>query len=125
MDPHCPKCFWNRIETKIPLSQIKRHPTAYQRLKNHKCFLSEHLWDEQTWDVYQVGFVTGFNPKFYTSERARDVFRERICKAVQAAPTAKVPKFQFVLKVQRIQVNDRMSKTQAFSIEVPPARVRS
>ena len=54
--------------------------------------------------------------KFYTNERARDVFRARICRA---APKAKVPKFRFVLRSQRIKFKDRQSSTQAFSVEVP------
>ena len=106
----------HRIKTKVPFSQIKRHPSALQWLKKHQCYINEHLRDDQTWDVQQIGFVTGFNPKFYTSERARDVFRARICRA---APRAKAPKFQFVLNSQRIQFNDRTSSTQAFSVEVP------
>jgi hypothetical protein len=28
------------------------------------------MWDEQEWDVQQIGFVTGYNPKYYTPKGA-------------------------------------------------------
>jgi Ni,Fe-hydrogenase I small subunit len=53
----------HRITTRVPLSQLKRHPTAYQLLIDKQCYLNEHYWDEQEWDLQQIGFITGFNPK--------------------------------------------------------------
>ena len=110
----------HRILTRIPLGKIKRHPPAYQLLVKNNCFLHEHKWDEQEWDIQQVGFVTGFNPKYYSPERATTLFRNRLCKAM---PRAKVPKFQLVLKTHRITYQDRTSSTQAFAIETPSASV--
>ena len=109
----------HRIQTRVPFSQMKHPPTALQWLQTHQCYLNEHLvWDEQTWDFHhQIGlFVTGFHPMYCTTERARDVFRARNCRA---APRAKVPKFQFFLNAQRIIFNDRQSNTQPFSVKVP------
>ena len=106
----------HRILTRVPLGQLKRHSEAFQLLTEHKCYLKEHMWDEHEWDVQQIGFVTGFNPKFYTPERVITSFRARLCKA---KPKAKVPKFQMVLKTHRITHQERTSTTQAFTIEVP------
>jgi hypothetical protein len=50
----------HRILTRVPLGQIKRHTNAYQLLTDNQCFLTEHL--------QQVGFVTGFNPKYYSNK---------------------------------------------------------
>ena len=60
----------HRILTRIPLGQIKRNPSAFKFLIEHNCFLREHMWDEHEWDVQQIGFVTGFNPKYYSPDRA-------------------------------------------------------
>ena len=105
----------HRILTRVPFSQIKRHPEAFQLFTEHNCFLREHMWDEQEWDVQQIGFVTGYNPKFYTPERVTRSFRARICKA---KPKAKVPKFQMVLTTHKITHQGRTSSTQAFTVEV-------
>jgi hypothetical protein len=110
----------HRILTRIPLSQIKRHPSAYKLLTENNCYLNEHKWDEQEWDVQQFGFVTGFNPKYYSPERATTKFRARLCKAF---PRNKLPKFQLVLKTHRITYNGRSSSTQAFSIEAATASI--
>jgi hypothetical protein len=104
----------------VPFGQIKRLPLAFQLLKEQNCYLGEHHWDEQEWDVQQIGFVTGFNPKYYTPERVMTSFRARLCKAM---PRAKVPKFQVVLKTHRIKYQERNSSTQAFTIEVPTSSV--
>ncbi|KAI2499826.1 hypothetical protein MHU86_14643 [Fragilaria crotonensis] len=73
----------HRILTRIPFGKIKRHPTAYKLLTDNECFLREHKWDEHEWDIQQVGFVTGYNPKYYTAERVTTMFRARLCKAMQ------------------------------------------
>jgi hypothetical protein len=41
----------NRIHIRVPFSRIKRHPPAFQLLKEHDCFLRECMWDEQEWDI--------------------------------------------------------------------------
>ena len=41
----------HRILTRIPFSQNKRHPLAFQHLKDHKCYIKDHMWDEQEWDI--------------------------------------------------------------------------
>jgi hypothetical protein len=84
----------HRIPTRVPLGQIKRHPSVYQLLQDNQCFLNEHLWDEHEWDVQQIGFITGFNPKYYTNDRVTTMFRARLSKAL---PKAKIPKFQMVV----------------------------
>ena len=106
----------HRILTRVPFGQIKRHSEAFQLLTQHNCFLREHLWDEHEWDVQQIGFVTGFNPKYYTPERVTKSVRAYICKAM---PKAKVPKFHAVLKSHKITHQGRTSSTQAFTLEVP------
>ncbi len=106
----------HRILTRVPLGQLKRHTSAYQLLKDNNCYLNEHLWDEQEWDVQQLGFITGFNPKYYSNERATNMFRARLCNAL---PRKKIPKFQVVLKSHRINHKERTSSTQAYTIEVP------
>ena len=119
----CPKTsvtIIHRILTRIPFGQIKRHSSAFQLLKEHNCFLREHLWDEQEWDVQQIGFVTGYNPKYYTPEKTTMSVRARLCKAL---PKAKVPKFQMLLQTHKINFQGRVSSTQAFTIEVPTSSV--
>ena len=106
----------HRIMTRVPFRQIKRHPHAYQLLKDNACYLNEHLWDEHEWDLHQVGFVTSFNPKYYSDTRVTNMFRNRLIKAL---PKAKIPKFQMVFKTHRIDHNGRKSNTQAYAIEVP------
>ena len=106
----------HRILTRVPFGQIKRQTKAYQLLLDNQCFLHEHLWDEQEWDLKQLGFVTGFNPKYYSNERVTTMFRARLSKAM---PRKKIPKFQMVLKSHRIHHNGRTSKTQAYAIELP------
>ena len=106
----------HRIITRVPLGQLKRHPTAYQLLIDNHCYLNEHHWDEHEWDLQQIGFVTGYNPKYYTNDRVTNMFRNRLTKA---QPRVKVPKFTMVLKSHRITYNGRKSNTQAYTIEVP------
>jgi hypothetical protein len=111
----------HRILTRVPLGQIKRHPTAFKCLKDNNCFLREHLWDEQEWDVQQIGFVTGYNPKYFTPEKTNTSVRTRIRKALRRA---KVPKFHMVLKTHKITYQGRTSSTQAFApLEVPISSV--
>ena len=106
----------HRIMTRIPLGRLKRYPPAYQLLTDNKCYFNEHDWDEQEWDLQQIGFVTGYNPKYYTKDRVTNMFRARLTKAM---PKAKIPKFVMVLKTHRITHNDRKSTTQAYAIEIP------
>jgi hypothetical protein len=106
----------HRILTRVPFGQLKRHPQAFQLLQDHNCYLKDHMWDEHEWDVQQIGFVTGFNPKYYTPERVTTSVRARLCKAM---PRSKVPKFQMILKTHKIIIDNRTSTTQAFTIEVP------
>ena len=106
----------HRIMTRVPLGQLKRYPPAYQLLTENHCYLNEHHWDEQEWDLQQIGFVTGYNPKYYTNDRVTTMFRARISKAM---PRTKIPQFRMVLKSHRINYNGRTSNTQAYAIEVP------
>ncbi|KAI2512755.1 hypothetical protein MHU86_1543 [Fragilaria crotonensis] len=108
----------HRILIRVPFGQLKRHSQAFQLLKDHNCFLREHMWDEQEWDVQQIGFVTGFNPKYYTPEKVTSAIRNRLTQS-NGTTRAKVPKFQTVLKTHKILHNGRTSSTQAFSVEVP------
>jgi hypothetical protein len=105
----------HRILIRMPFGQLKRHSEAFQLLTEHNCYLKEHMWDKQEWDVQQLGFVPGFNPKFYTSERVTASFRAHLCKA---KPKAKVSKFQMVLNSHKITHQGRTSSTQAFTVEV-------
>jgi hypothetical protein len=68
----------HRILTRVPFGQIKRHAEAFQLLTQHNCFLREHMWDEHEWDVQQIGFVTGYNPKYYTPHQRRQIAGELI-----------------------------------------------
>jgi hypothetical protein len=106
----------HRILTRVPFGQIKRHTNAYQLLLDNQCFLNEHLWDEQEWDLKQLGFVTGFNPKYYSNKIVTSMFRASLSKAM---PRKKIPKLRMVLKSHRINFNSRLSKTQAYTIKVP------
>jgi hypothetical protein len=106
----------HRILSRVPLGQLKRYPPAYQLLKDNQCCLNEHRWDGEEWDLQQLGFVTGYNPKYYSSDRAATAFCSCLSKA---QPRVKIPKFQMVLRSHRIQHNGRQSNTQAFTIEVP------
>jgi hypothetical protein len=65
--------------------RILVRPQAFQLLKDHNCGLMEHLWDEQEWDVQQIGFVTGFNPKYYTPEKVTMSFRTRLSDGMPRA----------------------------------------
>jgi hypothetical protein len=96
----------HRIMTRVRFWQIKRHPHAYQLLKENACYLNEHLWDKHEWDLHQVGFVSSFNPKYYSDNRVTNMFRNRL---IQAFPKAKIPKFQMILKSHRIDHNGRKS----------------
>jgi hypothetical protein len=112
--PKASHVITHRILTRVPLGQIKRHITAFQLLTDNHCYLNEHLWDEQEWDLQQIGFVTGFNPKYYSNDRVTAMFRARLSKAM---PRRKIPKFQMVLKSHRITHNGRKSNTQAYAIK--------
>ena len=72
----------HRILTRVPFGQIKRHTPAFQFLKDHNCYLKEHMWDEQEWDIQQIGFITGYNPKYCTPERVIIAVCARLCKGV-------------------------------------------
>jgi hypothetical protein len=74
------------------------------------------MWDEQEWDIQQIGFVTGLNPKYYTPDRVTTSVRARLCKAM---PRAKVPKFKMALNTHKIIIEGRTSTTQAYTMEVP------
>jgi hypothetical protein len=108
----------HRILIRVPFGQLKRHSQAFQLLKDHNCFLREHMWDEQEWDVQQIGFVTGFNPKYYTPAKVTSDIHTRLTQS-NGMPRAKVPKFQTVLKTHKILHKGRTSSTQAFTVEVP------
>ena len=102
--------------TRVPFRQIKNHPHAYQLMKDNACYINEHLWDKHEWDLHQVGFVTSFNPKYYSDNRVTNMFRNRLIKAL---PKAKIPTLQKVLKSHCIDHNGRKSGTQAYAIDVP------
>ena len=119
-EPKSATVIVHRIMTRVPLGQIKRHPTAYQLLIDNQCYLNEHHWDEYEWDVQQIGFVTGYNPKYYEKDRVTTMFRARLSKAM---PKAKIPKFVMALKSHRIEYNGRTSTTQAYALEVPSHNV--
>jgi hypothetical protein len=108
----------HRILIRVPFGQIKRHQSAFQLLKDNNCYLREHMWDEQEWDVQQIGFVTGYNPKYYTPEKVMTSLRARLTNS-NVAPRIKLPKFQAVLKTHKILHHERSSSTQAYTIEVP------
>jgi hypothetical protein len=92
----------HRILTRVPLGQFKRHPQAFQLLQDNNCYLNDHMWDEQ-----QIGFVTRFNPKYYTPERVTTSVCDRLCKAMSRS---KVPKFQMVLKTHKIFIDYRVPR---------------
>jgi hypothetical protein len=79
----------HRILTRIPLGKNKQHLPAYQLLVNNNCFLHEHKWDEQEWDIQQVGFVTGFKTQVLFSRKSDNAFSQQ---TLQSHATSKSPK---------------------------------
>ena len=108
----------HRILIRVPFNQIKRQTSAFLLLTEHNSKLTrEHMWDEQEWDVQQLGlFVAGYNPKYYSAERVTTSVWARLCEAM---PRLKVPKFQMILRTHKIIHQDRTSSTQAYTFKVP------
>jgi vancomycin permeability regulator SanA len=52
---------------------------------DNKCYFNKHDWDDQEWDLQQIGFVTGNNPKYYTKDQVTNMFRARLTKAMPMA----------------------------------------
>lgn len=104
----------HRIQTNIPLREIKAVPKIKQLLVENSCYIQEHRWSEQIWNTTQLGFIVGLNPKYYDVDQATMKLNKDIHKKL---PQTKVPPFRLVFSAPQIRTDQFRAVTQAYAIE--------
>jgi hypothetical protein len=112
----------HRIMTSEPISSIKQIPAIHQILKDNMCYLTEHHWNEDTWDTNKIGFVTKLDPSFYNPDQAHTKFTELLKEKIKKLETRtkiKIPLFRMVFASPKIRnTSNQTISTKAYAIEV-------
>ena len=112
----------HRIITSASIASIKQIPEIHQILRDNNCYLNEHPWNEDAWDTTKIGFVTNFDPSFYTPDQAQMKFNELLKEKVKLLNTrtkTKIPQFRMTFSSPKIRSeNNNIISTKAYAIEV-------
>ncbi len=104
----------HRIQTSVPLSEIKAVPKVRQLLVENACYSHEHRWSEQIWNTTHLGFMVGINPQYYDLDQATMKINDDIHKKF---PRTKVPPFRLVFSTPQIRTDQFHAVTKAYAIE--------
>ena len=61
---------------------LKRNPTIFEALKHNKCYLQQHIWKNDIWNIVTIGFLSGASPK----HEAKDILQGSIDETVPDSP---------------------------------------
>ena len=85
--------IFHRIHSRVPISQIRRHHSVEQRLKEHKGKMLVHHWKEDETRISNIGFFVGIDPANTTESEVTERLFKEIYKQTKC-PEKKVPKFR-------------------------------
>jgi len=109
--------IYHRIETSIPLRDIRNNFHMKELLNRHHCRIQVHKWNETETDIINLGFFTEVDPGNCTAEE----FHQELAQTMQTAnklSTGKlIPKFQIRFSSPSLNVTGRWTRTKAFTIE--------
>ena len=104
----------HRIQTDIPLKELKAIPKIINLLKDNSCYMNHHKWPEDVWNTTQLGFMADLDPQFYTDEQATMKVSQQIQKVL---PKVKVPAFRLVYCAPKVRGSNYYVTTKAYAIE--------
>ena len=61
---------------------LKRYPTIFKALKHNNCYLQQHIWKNDIWNIVTIGFLSGASPK----HEAKDILQGSIDETVPDSP---------------------------------------
>jgi hypothetical protein len=104
----------HRIQTTVPLSEVKKNPKIRKLLFENSGYLHKHQWQENVCDTNHLGFMVGINPQYYnvdqtTMKISKDIHKKFPCK--------KVPPFRLVFSAPQIRTDNFHASTKAYAIE--------
>ncbi|KAI2498957.1 hypothetical protein MHU86_15520 [Fragilaria crotonensis] len=108
----------HRIQTSIPLREIKAIPKIRQLLVENSCYVHEHRWSEQIWNTTHLGFMVGLDPQYYDVDQATMKINNDIH---QKFPRTKIPAFRLVFSTPQIRNDQFYAVTKAYAIETEKA----
>lgn len=112
----------HRIITSASIASIKQIPEIHQILRDNSCYLNKHPWNEDAWDTTKIGFVTNFDPSFYTPDQAQMKFHELLKEKIKQMSTrtkTKIPHFRMTFSSPKMRIeNNHTVSTKAYAIEV-------
>ena len=85
--------IFHRIHSRVLISQIRRHHSVEQRLKEHHGKMLVHHWKEDETRILNIGFFVGIDPantmeSEVTERLIKEIYKETKC------PEKKIPKFR-------------------------------
>lgn len=66
--PNSPHVVVHRVVLSIPYRKLKRLNGMLELLKQNKCYMQCHQWNQSEWDVVKIGFIVGASPKHQSIE---------------------------------------------------------
>ena len=106
----------HRFQSKISISEIRRHESVHEKLLLGKAKMTQHLWNENETRISNLGFFVGFDPSnIPPDEMIEDVVQEIIKKTNK--PRKKIPKFKCNYSSPFFKNGDDTFKTKAFDLQ--------
>ncbi len=105
----------HRVHTKVPLQKSKKIKKVFDLLSDHECYLTEHLWPEDVWEISQLGFLLGLKPQFYNITSAQGKIQQEL--KTKLPPRTKIPKFRIAFSTPKVTVKNKKALTKAFAFE--------
>ena len=105
----------HRIRTNAKLGDIKRTQRVRRLLEEHSCFLDIHRWSETVWNTAQIGFMLGYDPKFYDDTQATHKFMNDLKSKLPS--NVRIPKFRLANCSPQLRTQTRRYVTSAYVIE--------
>ena len=59
------------IELECPYHKIKQNENIFQSLKHNNCYIQQHVWPENEWNIVTIGFLSGISPKHQSKEMTK------------------------------------------------------
>ena len=45
-----------------------KNPNIFKTLKGNKCFMQQHMWKKEIWNIATIGFLSGASPRHKTKD---------------------------------------------------------
>ena len=106
----------HRFQSKVSISEIRRHSAVQERLKLVKAKMTQHLWNENETRIANLGFFVGYDPSNIPQEEMiESVILEIIEKTNK--PRNKIPKFKCNYSSPILFDGDNKWNTKAFDLQ--------